>query len=578
MLEQAQQSISPKKEQLLLQAAAALYQQQELHWARNLLQSIPPSVLDDQDFIRYTLLFSDIALADDSFFLAERILTEPRLDKLWTSIEPQDQITLRQRRADIFLILGEPDASVRERLALHPLLNISGITTSGTQPALDLSNHNALWRTLMSMPLPELKKRSETSANLELRGWYQLALISKDSQSNLEKQQANIELWRLQWAGHPASVQLPSDLQLLQQLIAERPRRVAIMLPQQGPLSRAANAIRNGFMAAHYQAIVQGNQVPIIDFYDTASGDVVETLYTAASNGAELAVGPLSKNNVASLHQMDSLPLPTLAVNYIDQASSEAPANLFQFGLSAEDEARQIAQRAWVEGHRNALILGTDANWGKRSADAFSQVWEEFGGTIVSTDFYARQKDYSSVIKGALNVSGSEIRYRQLRDVLNQRMEFEPRRRQDVDMIFLIARHDDARQIKPTLDFHYASDLPVYASSHIYTGKSDRKQDRDLNGIRFTTLPWFFDDDSAEKQLIQQAANPAPSYQRLYALGVDSYHLYPRLRQMQEIPDTKLYGVTGSLSLNQAQRIEREQIWAQMRGGAARLLPLTVSH
>lgn len=432
----------------------------------------------------------------------------------------------------------------------------------------------------MSMPLVELEQRSENSANLELRGWYQLALITKNNQSNLEKQQANIELWRQQWAGHPASVQLPEDLQLLQQIIADRPQRVAILLPQQGSLSRAANAIRNGFMAAHYQAIAQGNRVPVIEFYDTSSGDVLETLHTAASNGAQLAIGPLSKASVASLQQADNLPIPTLAVNYTDSSNGhgEAPGNLFQFGLSTEDEARQIAQRAWVEGHRNALILGTEANWGKRSAEAFQQAWEGFGGTIVSTDYYARQKDYSGVIKSALNVSGSELRYRQLRGLLNQSMEFEPRRRQDVDMIFLIARHDDARQIKPTLDFHYASDLPVYASSHIYTGKSDSKRDRDLNGIRFTTLPWFFDDSSTEKQLIQQHANPAPSYQRLYALGVDSYHLYPRLRQMEQIPGTKLYGVTGSLSLNQAHRIEREQIWAKMRSGLAKLLPLPVSH
>ena len=246
LLAQAQQSISPKKEQLLLEAAAALYQQQELHWARNLLQSIPASVLSDADFIKYTLLFSDIALSDDAYFLAQRVLTDERLEQLWASVTPQDQILLRQRRADVFLILGEPDASVRERLALHPLLSTYGQSRPGLpgempNVQLDTSNHNNLWRTLMSMSIEELRKRTENTANLELRGWYQLALLSKDNQSNLERQQANIQYWRQQWPNHPASVELPSDLQFLQQLIAERPKRVALLLPQQGPLSRAAN-------------------------------------------------------------------------------------------------------------------------------------------------------------------------------------------------------------------------------------------------------------------------------------------------------------------------------------------------
>ncbi|MEC8429318.1 MAG: penicillin-binding protein activator, partial [Pseudomonadota bacterium] len=166
---------------------------------------------------------------------------------------------------------------------------------------------------------------------------------------------------------------------------------------------------------------------------------------------------------------------------------------------------------------------------------------------------------------------------RQLRAILNQHMEFEPRRRQDVDMIFLISRHDDARQIKPTLDFHYASDLPVYASSHIYAGKNDKKRDRDLNGIRFTTLPWFFEaGNHPEKALIEQQTKTAPSYQRLYALGVDSYHLYPRLPQLETIQGARLYGATGSLALDNQRRVEREQIWAQMRGGVARQLPQSV--
>lgn len=576
LLNEAQQSVSPRKEQLLLEAAELLYQQRELHWARNLLQSVPPATLNDGDFIRYTLLFSDIAFADDAYFLAQRILTEPRLDQLWGSIPREQQISLRKQRANVFLILGEPDASVRERMALHPLLQ-PGLSQHGEAPLLDTSNQDALWRTLMSMPHDELQKRAQSTANLELKGWYQLASISKDNQANLELQQRRIQEWRLQWPSHPASVSLPTDLQFLQKLIAERPGRIALLLPQQGPLSRAANAIRDGFMAAHFLAVSQGNQVPDIDFYDTSNGDLLDTLQVASINGAELVIGPLSKQQVTRLHNMEELPVPTLAVNYSESESNESPANLYQFGLSAEDEARQIAQRAWVEGHRNAMILSTDANWGQRSAAAFEEAWQALGGSIASKQFYSRQKDYSNVIKDALNVAQSEQRNRQLRAILNQHMEFEPRRRQDVDMIFLISRHDDARQIKPTLDFHYASDLPVYASSHIYAGKNDKKRDRDLNGIRFTTLPWFFEaGNHPEKALIEQQTKTAPSYQRLYALGVDSYHLYPRLPQLETIQGARLYGATGSLALDSQRRVEREQIWAQMRGGVARQLPQSV--
>lgn len=574
LLNQAQMSRSPQKERLLLQAAQHLNLQGEQHWARNLLNSIDPTLLDDEQFILYTLIFSEIALADDAFFLAQRILTNPRLDQQWQTLAVEQQVLLRQRRADLFMVLGEPNASIEERLALQPLIN---------DPLLDIDNQDVLWQALMSMPVAELTYRSQKAANTptlqneDLRGWYSLALISKNNQGNLDKQLFQINQWVARWPQHPASLRLPKDLQLLQQLIEERPAQVAVLLPQQGRLSKAGKAVRDGFVAAYYQALANGSHTPILKFYDTSEGDIVDVYNRASLDGADLMIGPLDKNKVTALSQQESLPIPTLAVNYSEEVAEPA-ANLFQFGLSAEDEARQIARRAWVEGHRYAMILTTDANWGRRSADAFREAWENLGGTIITQSEFTGEGDFSNVIKQALHINESQKRAQGVRALFPQPVEFEPRRRQDADMLFMVARPSEARQIKPTLAFHYASKLPVYATSHIYGGTEDRKADRDLNNIRFSTLPWFFDDTNATKQIIQQAANPAPSYQRLYALGVDSFQLYPRLKQLQQSEYTRLYGVTGSLSMNAQRRIEREQIWAKMNNGRAQSLPMVVSH
>jgi outer membrane PBP1 activator LpoA protein len=53
----------------------------------------------------------------------------------------------------------------------------------------------------------------------------------------------------MRWPGHPAASRLPRDLQLLQQLIAEKPKHVALLLPVSGKLGRAGRAIRDGFFA-----------------------------------------------------------------------------------------------------------------------------------------------------------------------------------------------------------------------------------------------------------------------------------------------------------------------------------------
>lgn len=573
-LAQAQMSQSPQKEQLFLQAAEHLNRQGQSSWARNLLNSIDPSVLDNEQYIAYTLVFSEIALGDDAFFLAQRILTNPRLNQQWQNLSLEQQIVLRQRRAELFMVLGEANASIEERLALQPLL---------TDPLIDEDNQDVLWQSLMSMPVAELQHRSEKAAqnptphNEALRGWYSLALISKNNQSNLEKQLAQINHWIASWPTHPASMRLPKDLQLLQQLIAERPTQVALLLPQQGRLAKAGNAVRDGFIAAYYQSLAQHSAIPTLKVYDTSEGNIIDIYNQAVSEGAQMIIGPLDKDKVTLLSQQESLPVITLAVNY-SEAKAEPAQGLYQFGLSAEDEARQIARRAWIEGHRYAMILTTAASWGTRSADAFREAWQELGGTIIKQSMFTGDGDFSNVIKTALQIDESQKRASQVRAFFNHSVEFEPRRRQDADMLFLVARPTQARQIKPTLAFHYAGKLPVYATSHLYSGTSDSKSDRDLNNIHFSTLPWFFDQQSPEKQTIQAAVNPAPSYQRLYALGVDSFQLYPRLKQLEQSQHARLYGVTGSLSMNPQRRIEREQIWARMKNGQAQVLPMVVSH
>lgn len=597
VLARAELSQSPQKEMLQLQAARQLNHDQQYTRARNLLNSLNPAVLDDAQFAEYALLFSEAALADDAFFVAQRILTNPRLNQQWQSLPVASQITLHQRRAEVFMLLGQTHDSILERVALDALLAIQAapeplISTPAGERALQPrqrdganprhANHDLLWQTLMSMTLADLQAHRQREHSLtplqahELDGWYQLALLSKENQFNLDKQLEAINRWVADWPQHAASARLPKDLQLLQQLIAERPTQVALLLPQQGRLGAAGNAVRDGFVAAYFEAMQQQHTLPRLKFYDTSKGNTLDIYHRAVAEGAEMVIGPLDKDKVAELSRLEALPVPTLAVNYSED--EQLPAlGLYQFGLSTEDEARQIAQRAWIEGHRYAMILTTDASWGQRSADAFRKAWEAQGGTVINISQFTGQADYSSVIKRALHIDLSEQRHSRLRTLLNRPLEFEPRRRQDADMLFLAAQAGEARQIKPTLAFHYASDLEVYATSQIFGGVNAPQRDRDLNGIKFSTLPWFFDARNPEKRSIMAAADPAASFQRLYALGVDSYQLYPRLKLLEQSPYTRLYGVTGSLSINGLRQIEREQTWAKMVDGSARRLPAVVN-
>src|SRR5690606_21996286 len=54
---------------------------------------------------------------------------------------------------------------------------------------------------------------------------------------------------------------------------------------------------------------------------------------------------------------------------------------------------------------------------------------------------------------------------------------------------------------------------------------------------------------------------------RLYAMGVDAQRIFNRLLQMQEHPETRIHGATGTLSLDPSGRVRRELSWGQIVDG-----------
>jgi outer membrane PBP1 activator LpoA protein len=567
LLDMANQAQSPERESLVLQAAQVYIEAGKFSRARDLLVDMNTDELPDQAYIKHTDLLSTVALQEGSNFLAHGILTKPRLEQQWSNMEPQTEVSLREKRAQVFALLGEAQNSVAERIQLTSLID------NKTQLQ---TNQDALWQNLMSIPFAELQRLSQDEQGQAARGWYSLAVINKNNQIDLEQQREQLQLWLRDWKQHPAHDNLPSDLRLLQSLIEQQPQQIALLLPMQGKLAEAGEAVRDGFFATYFQALSNGRHTPEVRQYDS-SGDVITAYQQAVADGADLIIGPLDKEKVTELSLMPSLEVPLLALNYPDSQPAEPLKGFYQFGLAVEDEARQVARQAFLEGHRQAMVIIPSQEWSERSALAFTDEWEKLGGIVVNRTQFQSGANYSGLVKDAMLIEQSQIRTREMQELLGIPLQSSPRSRSDVDMIFLIANPAQARQIKPTFAFHYAGKIPVYSTSQVYSGQPNPKADRDLNGIRFNTMPWLFDTTSKEKQAVAQHTKSAAVYGRLHALGADAFRLYARLPQLEQVPDMRIYGATGALHMLSDRRIEREQIWVRFRNGDAQPLPMVIN-
>jgi len=560
LLRQANNSSTPDSEFFSLQAARSYIGIGRDRDAYELLTTLNTRQLELPLATEILLLRAQYLVDNQRYEEALTILTIERFDAL-PQLPINLQKQLRLMRAESYEGQNDVAAAIRERILVDPVLNVFEKET----------NHDKLWQNLLALPVDELRSLAEAEIIYAFQGWYELGIVGKAYQYNLDRQLVELNNWQLRWSRHPAAEQLPQTLQLVEQMAAERPNQIALLLP----LNTAAGLIvRDAFMSAYLNVLSFGGQVPQIRFYDTSStNDMVALHRQARLEGAGMIIGPLLRQNVAQLQSVRNLGVPTLALNNIEGLEALSP-QLYQFALSPESEARQLAVKAWNDGHRYAAILSPlnppDEIY-QRKRDSFIQQWTQLGGQVVTQEFFSN--NYTESIENMLDLNASENRKEEISDLINASVEFSQRRRQDVDFIFLIAGPLAARQIKPSLGYLYAGDIPVYATQDIYSGINRPLEDVDLNGIIFGESPWLLSQED-ELKTSAQMLFPQNSAQnlRLQAFGIDAFRLYPRIRQLETGATNAFIGATGVLSLDAQNRITRQLNWARMQDGFPRPL------
>jgi hypothetical protein len=246
----------------------------------------------------------------------------------------------------------------------------------------------------------------------------------------------------------------------------------------------------------------------------------------------------------------------------------------YQFALSPEDEARQAARRILADGHRHGIAIVPAGDWGNRVLAAFKQELEAGGGGLfTSTTVDNSLTDYSDSITQILRISDSSVRHRRLESILGTKLQFEPRRRGDLEFIFSPAQANIERLLRPQLRFHFAGDVPTYATSDAF--EPDPRNNQDLEGLMFPDMPWMLGGDLADA--VRSALRDAypngggPRRNRLFAFGFDAYRLAAALRGNGT--NVQVDGLTGRLSLDPDHRVHRELAWAQIHNGEIRMLP-----
>jgi outer membrane PBP1 activator LpoA protein len=305
---------------------------------------------------------------------------------------------------------------------------------------------------------------------------------------------------------------------------------IALILPLKSPsFAKAADTVRLGFLASAGRE-AKGLPVHVYPCADEST-EVVALYKQALANGAIAVAGPLTRNGVAALAANAELTTPTLALNMLDNSRTD---QLYFFGLPAETEARQSAQRATTAGILSATVVSTNTPLTKRLAQAFSDEWQRAGGILQAEIVYTGDP---TPLKELSQDPGNSV--------------------------FLAAEIDKARLLRP----YISSAIPVYATSQVFSGNTNTLTNYDLADVRFIDMPWMLQPDHPAV-MIYPRVTPAmtPDMERLYALGIDSYRLLQVLIAHNPANALPLDGVTGKITLY-GHVFQREGVLAIMRQG-----------
>lgn len=474
-----------------------------------------------------------------------------------------------------------------------------------------ITEQNRIWATLQSSTnLPQDFDPSNTPAILQLitrvskitqrpdaarlvertsRNWIGLHHAITGAGTPGEAQ-ALWQSWRDRHPDHPAARTPPSSLKLLAQYEAPS---VTVALPLSGRLAGAGKAVRDGMVAGYLSEQNPARAAPVnaknlsastaaatsVSFIDSNATDDASLLTQLVESASDVIVGPLLKergqrllaNRLSSpLTSAQRLSAPAwIVLNRIDESrpaqSTSIMGPVYQFAPAIEDEAQTIAKHLRAREYERLMVVTNRESWAYRAIQALTNSWR---GAIVLADF-ERPREITDTVGAAMGVADSQGRHDDLQRVLNKEIEFLPRGREDLDAVVVFASALESKALVPALQFHFADELPVFATSQ--SARSENLSD--IAGFHVTELPLLASPDPVAATMSAVFDLREQPLVELYALGLDAYRLATWVHWIQTHANhwdegfrLRLNLASGKLVLGRNGQIERELTLAEISG------------
>ena len=267
---------------------------------------------------------------------------------------------------------------------------------------------------------------------------------------------------------------------------------VLIILPESGPLARAASSIKQGFLSAY---TASGQKVPL-KWVNSDQKKISQLLKQHVSKKTQMVIGPLARQDVEQLVQTK----PKIRTLSLNESSLTAP-NIWQFSLSKKEDAAALQKQIAQDGIQQLFVMRQPG----------------------------RESEHELLLMSLL--SQSELQLEMI-----QKPPFFLKSKQG---ILLLGNAD------------WLASLQGLGHKRIYTvANAINEQHVPPRGIKFCDVPVLY---FANWPDVMQAYQQAPvnmSYQRLIAFGGDAWQITQYYLNNKKIRNIEFQGRTGMIQIS----------------------------
>tara|TARA_B100000686_G_C16788318_1_gene976837 strand:+ start:451 stop:1605 length:1155 start_codon:yes stop_codon:yes gene_type:complete len=240
-----------------------------------------------------------------------------------------------------------------------------------------------------------------------------------------------------------------------------------------------------------------------------------------------------------------------------DSDNTFIPKNLKTFLINRDDDKSRLI-KLMSSYSDNIMIIDNDVTKDKYE---IGEMWKnKFNKKVSEYKTLNKKESNQSIFSNLLLIEQSLKRKRKLSRIISKDLEHKSRARKDIDTLILSVNTQEARSLKPALDYSYFEGMEVFLINDWAGDIRFNKTDKDLENVISIDIPFLLPTDLPESlELLQNKT-------RNFAIGYDAFEIVLLIKGTSNLDKITYKGLTGQITIKD-KNINRKSIIFVFKNG-----------